>query len=130
MTRPQQTPSPKATHKYKGRKQTHSPNSLPQKKENIMITRTQSEKFPKRKESFEPTPRNCKKRMLDSDDSDDEIRNRNESEPERKRIRNAFFCDLILPLTKMDQTEYSRHFNLQMMEAMDMFNQGLVWLAA
>ena len=95
-----------------------------------MIMTPQSEKLPKRKENFEPTPPNCKKRILDSDDSDDEIQNRNESEPERKRIRNAFFCDLLWLLTKMDQREYSRCFNLQMMEAMDMFNQGLVRLAA
>ena len=110
--------------------QTPSPNSLLEEKENLTITRPQSEKLPKRKDNFEPTPPNYKKRILDSDDSDDEIRNRNESEPERKKIRNAFFCDLVWPLTKMDQREYSRHFKLQMMEAMDMFNQGLVWLVA
>ena len=85
--------------------------------------------YQKEKDNFEPTPPNCKKRILDSDDSDDEIWNRNESEPERKKIRNAFFCDLVWPLTKMDEREYSRRFKLQMMEAMDMFNQRFVRLA-
>ena len=71
----------------------------------------------------------CKRRILNTDDSDDEIGNINENEPETKKSRNAVFCDLLWPLTKMDQREYSRHFNVQMIKAMGMFHQGLVRLA-
>ena len=47
----------------------------------------------------------------------------------QKKSRNAVFCDLLWPLTKMDEGEYSRRFNVQMIEAMGMFHQGLLWLA-
>ena len=73
---------------------------------------------------------NCKRRILNTDDSDDEIGNINENEPETKRSRNAVFSDLLWPLTKMDEGEYARCFNVQMVEAMGMLNQGLLRLAA
>ena len=92
-----------------------------------MITNPQVEI---KEERVEPRCGNCKRRILDRDDSDDEIGNINENEPETKKSKNVFFCDLLWPLTKMDQREYSRHFNLQMIEAMGMFHQGLVRLAA
>ena len=102
------------------------PKETPQK-ENLMITNPQAEI---KEEGVEPRRRNCKRRILNTDDSDDEIGNINENEPETKKSRNVVFCDLLWPLTKMDEGEYSRHFNVQMIEAMGMFHQELLRLAA
>ena len=48
---------------------------------------------------------------------------------QKKKSRNAVFCDLLWPLTKMDEGAYSRRFNVQMIKAMGMFHQGLLQLA-
>ena len=100
------------------------PKETPQK-ENLTITNPRAEI---KEEGVEPRCGNCKRRILNRDDSDDEIGNINENEPEKKS-RNAVFCDLLWPLAKTDEGEYSRRFNVQMIEAMGMFHQGLLRLA-
>ena len=104
--------------------ETQRPHSAPQK-ENLTITSPWAEI---KEERVEPRHGNCKRRILNTDDSDDEIGNINENEAETKKSRNVVFCDLLWPLAKMDQREYSRHFNVQMIEAMGMFHQVLVRL--
>ena len=57
------------------------PKETPQK-ENLTITNPQAEI---KEEGVEPRCGNCKRRILNMDDSDDEIGNINENEPETKK---------------------------------------------
>ena len=61
--------------------ETKRPHSAPQK-ENLTITNPRAEI---KEERVEPRCGNCKRGILNTDDSDDEIGNINENEPETKK---------------------------------------------
>ena len=82
------SPSQKISNAQKGAQgNPHDPRkpkgpTQPPQKENLMITNPQAEI---KEERVEPRHRNCKRRILNRDDSDDEIGNINENEPETKK---------------------------------------------
>ena len=50
---------------------------------------------------------------------------------ENKRVhRDACVSDLVWPICKIDNTEYSKQFNIQILEAMTIFHQGMARLMA
>ena len=50
---------------------------------------------------------------------------------ENKRVhRDACVSDLVWPICKIDNTEYSKRFNIQILEAMTIFHQGMARLMA
>ena len=50
---------------------------------------------------------------------------------ENKRVHGyACVSDLVWPICKIDNTEYSKRFNIQILEAMTIFHQGMARLMA
>ena len=50
---------------------------------------------------------------------------------QNKRVhRDACVSDLVWPICKIDNTEYSKRFNIQMLKAMTIFHQGMARLMA
>ena len=92
QTPPPETPSPpKSTNKCPNPKKPPLPKKSPMpkkepketpQKENLTITNPRAEI---KEEGVEPRRENCKRRILNRDDSDDEIGNINENEPEKKK---------------------------------------------
>ena len=85
---PKKSPMPKKEPKETPTtEETQRPHSAPQK-ENLMITNPRAEI---KEERVEPRRGNCKRRILNTDDSDDEIGNINENEPETKKVEIQSF---------------------------------------
>ena len=50
---------------------------------------------------------------------------------ENKRVhRDACVSDLVWPICKIDNIEYSKQFNIQILKAMTIFHQGMARLMA
>ena len=50
---------------------------------------------------------------------------------ENKRVhRDACVSDLVWPICKIDNSEYSKQFNIQILKAMTIFHQGMAMLIA
>ena len=47
-----------------------------------------------------------------------------------KEYTDACVSDLVWPICKIDNSEYSKRFNLQILEAMTIFHQGMARLMA
>ena len=75
------------------------------------------EQPPQRNEKFEQDRKRC------STDTD------GKNPHENKRVhRDACVSDLVWPICKIDNTEYSKRFNIQILEAMTIFHQGMARL--
>ena len=51
--------------------------------------------------------------------------------PKLKKVhRDTYISDLTWPICKINEMEYSKRFNVQMLEAINIFNQGMARLLA
>ena len=48
----------------------------------------------------------------------------------QKVIRDTYISDLTWPMFKINEIEYSKRFNVQILEAMNIFHQGMARLLA
>ena len=84
-----------------------------------MVPIPPAEEFPQRNVKYEKDRKRCR---TDTD---------GKNPHENKRVhRDTCVSDLVWPICKIDNSEYSKRFNIQILEAMTIFHQGMARLMA
>ena len=85
----------------------------------ILVPMLPVQESPQRNVKFEQDRKRC---SMDTDDKNPHENNRVH--------RDACVADLVWPICTIDNSEYSKQFNIQILEAMTIFHQGMARLMA